>query len=61
MSNKLLDTLKEKFDIIYVLSLVNRNDRREMMERQLMLWDCQDQTRHHSSAIIMRHHSLLII
>lgn len=33
-NNKLLDTLKEKFDIIYVLSLVNRNDRREMMERQ---------------------------
>ena len=34
MAKKLIDTLKEKFGIIYVLSLTERRDRRELIETQ---------------------------
>ena len=34
MAKKLIDTLREKFRIIYVLSLTERRDRRELVEKQ---------------------------
>ena len=34
MAKKLIDTLKEKFGVIYVLSLTERRDRRELVEKQ---------------------------